>query len=216
MTYRILAFLVLVGCTTACRDSADQLSRDYRNLNNEAIDALMMITDEPQAKLMLERVIREYPQKLKVVDDRCKNWKQNTEKDEYATQIFTSDSMAILLVECKMNQERLELEKRRLKRLNDQLVADEREARRQAGDPNAIVEPRTLFPTISLLLSDEKDDLKRIETQLEKGGEVIGVLREIEKDERLLKSKKISDLKDAFQSKVDTFMKDRIIELKVN
>src|SRR4051794_14561883 len=112
-----LALLLFLGCSAGCRDSADTLSRDYRNLNNEAIDALMMITSEGQAQAMHVRVLKDFGNRIQGVNDRCKNWKQNNEKEDYGSQIYTSDSVLILAVESEMNKERLDLETKRLKAL---------------------------------------------------------------------------------------------------
>jgi type I site-specific restriction-modification system R (restriction) subunit len=192
-------FAIVILCA-GCRDSADMLSRDFRNLNNEAIDALMMITDESSAKTMLERVIKQYPKKLQLVDDRCKNWKQNNEKDDYGSQIWTSDSVAILIVETEMNKQRLALEEARLAKLLKQL---------KSANPSASL------PGLGALLGDEGNETKRIHDQLEgkEGGEVIKILQEINKDEKLLKNGRMKNLKDAFDVKLQDFKTNRILKL---
>jgi hypothetical protein len=51
---------------------------------------------------------------------------------------------------------------------------------------------------------------------LEKGGDVIRILDEINRDERLQKNKKISDLKGSFETKVAEFLQSKKLSLKLN
>jgi hypothetical protein len=109
-----LSFLLL--CATGCTDSIDAMARDTRNMNNEAVDALMVVTNDAQAKIVIDRVFDNYQEKVKKIDDRLKNWDFRDSKEK-ANDLFLSDSLAILFVENVANRDRLLIEKTRLKEL---------------------------------------------------------------------------------------------------
>jgi len=206
---RILGVSLLLLCGAGCRDSADALARDYRNLNNEVIDAMMMITDDASAKVMLDRVLVEYPKRMRSVDDRVKNWKQNNEKEDYGSQIYNSDSVMILILENQMNKDRLALEEARLKKLLGAIV----EAKRQEGQAN--VTPEAACPNLAKLVGSEGKDLDPIKANLEKGTDVISVYKELGQDERFLKSARMKSLKEAFEKKFDEFKQTHLAKIGV-
>jgi hypothetical protein len=207
---RLLALAILVGCGTGCRDSADALARDYRNVNNEAVDALMMITGEPSAKMMLTRVLKEYPKRIQLFNDRVKNWKQNNEKTDYGEQIYTSDSVVILFVENEMNMERLKLEKARLQKLVSQMTEEERDTRRQGGEANPTIDPKALWPNLTEVIDEKSPEIEKIQGQLEKGSDVMTIYNELGRDEKFLKSAKMKTLKESFEKKYEDFKQNRI------
>ena len=49
MKKRCLLVLCLVAGLSGCTDTIDSVTREYRNANNEAIDAMMMVTSEARA-----------------------------------------------------------------------------------------------------------------------------------------------------------------------
>jgi hypothetical protein len=104
----------LSGCST---DSADSLSRDYRNLNNEAIDALMMCTSEARAVVARDKILKAYPDRLTALDKRMATWLQNTDDKLIVLDTLFSDSVATLLAELPINAKRLEYELQRLQNL---------------------------------------------------------------------------------------------------
>ena len=53
-----LAFCIVV--MVGCREDASSLSREWRNINNEYIDALMVTVDESSAKNSLNKFVNEY------------------------------------------------------------------------------------------------------------------------------------------------------------
>jgi hypothetical protein len=128
----IVVALGLAGCST---DSAQTLSRDYRTLNNEAIDALMMITSESRARFAHNKILKRYQERLGEIDKRMTTWLQNTDDKDIIVDTLSSESVFVLLAECKINQERLALEQRRLQKLVAVKVQDENERRRAAGEP---------------------------------------------------------------------------------
>jgi hypothetical protein len=102
----------LAGCST---DSANSLSRDYRNLNNEAIDALMMVTSEERAQLAKTKILgKVYTERLQAIDKRMDSWLQNTDDKLIVLETMTSESVVTLLAELPINAKRLELEQKRL------------------------------------------------------------------------------------------------------
>ncbi len=107
----LLCLAGLAGCST---DSADSLSRDYRNLNNEAIDALMMSTSEARAKFAKDKILKPYGERLKNIDKRFDDWLRNTDDKEIIRDTLSSDSVATLLAELPINRKRLENEQKRI------------------------------------------------------------------------------------------------------
>src|SRR5205085_11426354 len=67
-----LLFLV-VGCT----DNIDSVTREYRAVNNEAIDALMMITTEAKAREMTIRVFKPLLKRYEGINNKLKIVKSN-------------------------------------------------------------------------------------------------------------------------------------------
>ncbi len=55
---RILLVSALVLFLTGCTDNMDSITRELRNCNNEAIDAMMMVTSEEQARHMTMRIFK--------------------------------------------------------------------------------------------------------------------------------------------------------------
>jgi hypothetical protein len=202
---RTLLLLLLIAAGTGCRDQADNLARDYRNLINESIDALMMIDSEAKAQMMVDRVLKPLPNRLKGVGDRVRNWKQNAEKTDYGQQLFTSDSVIILKLENEMNKERLDLEAARLQKLRDALMDEARQG--GEGDAN----PKTALPNLSAVI---ESDVASIRGVLSSGTELLGVLEEVRTDEKLLKSGKMQLLKDDFDKKLDDFKQNRIVKIR--
>ena len=102
----------LAGCST---DSANSLSRDYRNLNNEAIDALMMVTSEDRAQLAKTKILgKVYTERLQAIDKRMDSWLQNTEDKLVVIETMSSESVVTLLAELPINAKRLDLEQKRI------------------------------------------------------------------------------------------------------
>ena len=116
MTRRLYGLGLLLLCATGCTDSIDSMARDQRNMNNEAIDALMTVKDDAQAKIVTDRVLEYFPERVKKIDERLKAWEFRDSKEK-ANDLFRSDSLAILLVENVANRDRLKVEMTRLKEL---------------------------------------------------------------------------------------------------
>jgi len=101
----------LAGCST---DSAHSLSRDYRNLTNEAIDGLMMCTSEARAQFVKTKIISAYQERQMKLDKRFDSWVQNTDDKLIVLDIMDSDSVATLLAEIPINYKRLDYEQQRI------------------------------------------------------------------------------------------------------
>ncbi len=110
-----LAFCIVV--TVGCREDANSLSREWRNINNEYIDSLMVTVDDSSAKNALLKFVNDYDKKVKIVEYRLGIWIQNMEKEVVVESVLGSDSFAVYLAECKTNLDRLDLELERLKKV---------------------------------------------------------------------------------------------------
>src|SRR5258708_6294163 len=114
MRFRLLV-LGLVLVSAGCTDSIDTVTREFRALNNEAIDALMMITTEAQAKRMTVRVFRPMSEKYQAINKKLTIVRANRDKAEFAKEMLESDSFHIYLTDLQLNGARRDLEIQRLK-----------------------------------------------------------------------------------------------------
>jgi len=146
---RKLLLLPLVLTLVGCSDSATSLSRDYRNLNNEVLDALMMVTNETSAKWATDKIVKPYADRKGNIDKREQTWELNTDDREVCKDVMSSESVAMLFAEHLTNKKRLQLETARLKKLLEANVSRETERLRQGGDPNPVVDPRKHWPTLN-------------------------------------------------------------------
>jgi hypothetical protein len=143
--------LGLAGCST---DNARSLSRDYRNLINEAVDGLMMTTNETRALYVRAKIFKPFQERMSVIDKRCDTWAQNTEDKLVVEDLVQCESVMILLAEKAINRRRVELEINRLKNLLAAKVQDETERRRAIGDANP-VDPEKDWPNLNSLAKGE-------------------------------------------------------------
>jgi hypothetical protein len=117
-----LAIAVALGMTGCKSDDANSLSRAIRNMNNEAIDALMTVTRESQAKWVNEKILKTYSERLGEVETRMDKWTQTTENKDVCINTLTSESVSLLLAEDMINRRRLKHEVARVKRIIDTRV----------------------------------------------------------------------------------------------
>jgi hypothetical protein len=149
-----MALCCVAGCSN---DSAYSLSRDYRNINNEFIDGLMIVTSERQAKFVNEKIIKAYPERIEKVNKRVATYEQNTDEKVIILQMVDSESVATLFAEGAINGKRLSHEAARIKRIVDTRVNTHLERLRAGGmkDPEAIEkateEARKELPVLSAM-----------------------------------------------------------------
>jgi len=157
-----LAVFLLAGCT----DTMDSLSREFRNANNEYLDAMTMVTDEESAQRMNQRILKPMNARCKDIEARLTIWKSNRKSNqELVEQSFDSDSLSLYFAELDANRERYKLEKVRLRNLYQHYQDREIERLKAAGDPVPVIrDPRGLCPNLHDLVI--KDGFKEIETQL--------------------------------------------------
>ena len=160
-----ILILLLAGCT----DNIDSITREFRNCNNEAIDAMMMITNDEQAGRMTMRVLKPIGQRYQDIEFKLKAWQSNRNSNkETVEEIFNSNGFYLYMAELEVNRQRYGLEKARLRNLYKQLQNDKLEKMRAAGDNDPVIEdPRSACPNLfDLVMSD--NILKNIESQSEK------------------------------------------------
>jgi hypothetical protein len=116
MKYK-LPLLALVLVSTGCTDDFDSVAREYRATTNEAIDALMMVTSEKAAERMTVRVLKPMAARYTAIDKKLDLVRKNRTKAEIVKEVFESDGVHIYLTDLQVNQERLDLEMKRLKHL---------------------------------------------------------------------------------------------------
>lgn len=188
---RTLAALALVLVAAGCGDNATILSREYRNYNNEFIDALMTTTNETRAKIAKDKVIDTYETRIADLDKRMDIWEQNKEKEDVSRDTFTSESVALLFSENKRNQERHAREKDRLRKVLDAL---------KAQNPGA--DPAKEWPALNELATSSKADA--VVKQLTSGGKFAAL---ISKFPNWKLKQDIMDQQKVFLEKVERFDK---------
>jgi hypothetical protein len=152
---------------TECTDTLDSITRDLRNANNEAIDAMMMVTSEEQAHSMNTRVLKPLRQRYGDIEFKLKAWESNRDtKKQVIEEITRSNGVALYVAELEINRVRFTMEKTRLRNLYKQYQERRLDEMRAAGDNNPIIaHPRKVCPELhDLIMTD--NILKNIETQL--------------------------------------------------
>jgi hypothetical protein len=124
MTRIRLSLLILPLALVGCVDNVDSVSREYRNANNEAVDAMMMITDDTRAAQMTRRIFKRMKDRYDALDRKVEIIKDNRDKKDFVKEVYESDSLHIYLTELEVNRERYQLEIMRLKDLVKQLGGD--------------------------------------------------------------------------------------------
>jgi hypothetical protein len=153
----VVAILALTGCT----DTIDSISREYRNANNEVIDAVMAITSEQKAKDINARIFKTIPERYKKMDDKLKNYETNQATNlEMVTNYLTSDGVQLLIADRKANVKRFDVAMKRLKELYEQYINEAREAQGNDFDENAVA------PTIRDIIRVPSHPLVQFEKQL--------------------------------------------------
>jgi hypothetical protein len=112
--------LPIVFFLAGCGDTVDSLSQAYRNINNEVVDALMMVTDEPSARVANEKIVSTYAERIATLEARIGELKLNLGAHRFRDEFIRSESGVILLSEQKFNRARLALELDRLQKLGFQ------------------------------------------------------------------------------------------------
>ncbi len=117
-----LGFAVLTLVTAGCVDTVDTVAREYRNSNNEVIDAMMVITTESQADGMTARIFKPMNDRYDAIDRKLTILITNRTKKEIVNEVYESEGVHMYLVELEINRQRYALEMTRLRNLHRQLV----------------------------------------------------------------------------------------------
>jgi hypothetical protein len=111
--------LALVFVSAGCVDNVDSVTREYRATTNEAIDALMMVTNEASAKRMNVRVLKPMTDRYSKIDKKLDLVRKNREKAEFVKEVLESDAVQVYLTDLMINRQRYGLEITRLRSLYD-------------------------------------------------------------------------------------------------
>jgi hypothetical protein len=162
-----LLFAVLVITIVGCTDSIDTVTREYRNTNNEVIDALMRVTDEASAAAVKTRVIDPSDHRYRDIDGRLKIVRSNRTKKEFVKETLESDGFQLYLTDLEVNRQRLSFELARLRKLVDGYVKDKRQELDGQGLQDQPVNVADACPNLHKLVYVE-GTLRPILTQLTK------------------------------------------------
>jgi hypothetical protein len=151
ITRKKKVWLALVLCSVAgcSNDSAHTLSRDYRNMNNECIDAMMMVTSESRAKFAATKIFKPFPDRIGPLDQRTANFEQNTDDNVIVLQVVNTESVAILFAENSINQRRFKLEQDRIKNLVAFKIRTEEDKLKAEGQANPVVKAGDKWPNLN-------------------------------------------------------------------
>jgi hypothetical protein len=163
---RVLLLPALTLLLTGCTDNMDSITRELRNCNNEAIDAMMMVTSEEQALRMTKRVLKPLQPRYSDIEEKLKSWESNRTKKEMVEETFKSNGFYLYIAELQVNKQRFGMEKARLRNLYKQYQKRKLDEMRAAGDNDPVItNPREVCPNLyDLVVNDTV--LKNIESQL--------------------------------------------------
>jgi hypothetical protein len=164
---RLFLVLALALLLTGCTDSMESITRELRNANNEAIDAMMMVTSNQQAYRMNTRVLKPILERYRSIENKLTAWESNRASNkEIVEETFNSNGFYLYIAELEVNKMRYSMEKTRLRSLYRQYQERKLEEMRAAGDNNPIItNPRDVCPDLhDLIMTDNL--LKPIESQL--------------------------------------------------
>jgi hypothetical protein len=161
-----LIFVGMVFLLVGCTDNIDSITREYRNQNNEAIDALMMISDDASAARMTHRVFKPMQFRYKDIDNKLHIVKVNRSKKELVKEVLESDGFQIYLNELDMNRMRMSMEMARIRDVMNQYGKEERVRLDEEGKFNEEINYKQICPNIhDVLLGSELESLKQNLTQ---------------------------------------------------
>ena len=157
--YKLILMLLFLLVVSGCTDSVETVTREYRAANNECIDALMMVTNEAQAKQLTIRIFKPMESRYGEINRKLGLVKLNRSDAEFVKECYESDSLHLYLTDLQINAQRLTLEMLRIRRLVNALVEREEEALRAAGDANPKVHPKDICPFLLDLVHVEQAQL---------------------------------------------------------
>ena len=135
MKKRILLVLALVS-VVGCVDTPNSVCLEFRNANNEHIDALMMVTNETQAQRMSIRVFSKMSDRYVALDRKWEimetNWGRTPDLDTMKA-FLEADGLHLYRAEYRANAQRCTLELARLRNLVEQIKTREAQAAQDEG-----------------------------------------------------------------------------------
>jgi len=209
MKSRILIVIVLSGLAAGCVDTADSVSREYRNQINEGLDAMMLVTDEPSAKRMTVRIFKPMGDRFKDIDYRLEIVKANREKKEFAAEFVNSDSVHMYVAEVYLNRGRYAIELARLKSVAKKEIEIYRDAHAKSGAQEPF-DPNVACKALQDIVAPTGGVLAPLDEQLNKAPKMFGYLNTF-KDWKLGNWEELSS---TMQKKRERFGVKMIGELK--
>jgi hypothetical protein len=134
--------LLLTGCT----NTIDTVTREYRNSNNEVLDAVMVVTNDEKAKEMHTRVFKHLMGRYEGIDERLKQIKANRTRAEFAKEVLESEGAHLYISELEVNCQRYSLEVTRLRSLIKHYVDERRQERIAAGEDDPVINEAEVCP----------------------------------------------------------------------
>ena len=140
--FPVMILLAVAGCT----DTADSIMLEYRNTDNEAIDAMMMVTSEDRARRMNLRVFKPLGDRYKLIDKKLEIMLVNRTSKQLVEETYTSIGIVLYIHESTVNQRRYRLEARRISNLLRQYIDGKKAELRANGEDDTKVTVSELWP----------------------------------------------------------------------
>lgn len=144
----VRSFSFLAVTLAGCAESVESISREYRNANNEAIDAMMMVINEEQAVRMKARVFLPLRDRYQELDRKLASLRVNRTRKELARELSESEGVKLYVAELAINRQRFDLETTRLRNLLKQTLDHERQKRIDSGEIDPQVDPGKVCPIL--------------------------------------------------------------------
>lgn len=208
MKSRILVFLLLVIAGAGCTDTADSISREYRNQINEGVDGMMFVTSESAAGRMKVRVFKPMGERFKEIDKKLEIYKSNrADRTDWVGSIYQSDGVHLYLAELEVNRRRSELEMTRIRDLYKKTLVAHRERLIAQGEDGNFDAAQT-FPNLHDL-AESKTTLDPLFQQL-KEPKLAEYMKQFTEKEYKEKVKDFDRLFAIHQAKVKLFNREKM------
>ena len=209
----LLAGLILIA---GCTDSMDSITREYRNANNEGIDALMMIRTKEDATRIHARIFKSMTPRYAAIDEKLKIFTQNRSGNqvELAKEVLESDGVHLYLTDLQVNSQRFTLEKARLRQLFMKYYEEKCKERGEEGD-DFTPDVRKIAPELYDMVFDSGHPVTTTLAAHFRGSEVVRLIMSFSIQNRIKTEPKFEVMFSKFEEKRKTFYTDRMKEIKL-
>lgn len=162
----LVALFPLAGCV----DTPDSVAKEFRNANNEHIDAMMMVTNDTQAERMTVRVFSRMKERYDALDKKWDIMQQGMGRNpsqDTIREFLWADGVHLYRAEYRPNAQRFTLEMARLRDLYKKTLDAAKKAAQDRGeDPDKVIGENVCKALHTVVM--QKATLDPLRGQLEK------------------------------------------------